>query len=170
MERGEFEELVREHWGLIQSVARRFASGADLADVCQEVVLVAWRRREQLREPSGFGAWVSRIALNLGRAHCRRREGRLGPMLGGDATAPDPAQEVVDRCALEAVLSELSHRERLTLEAHHVLGWPLADISSALDEPVGTTKARLSRARAKLRNELPRAGWMRLGRSEEEQR
>ena len=166
MERAEFENLVREHWSLIQSVARRFASGANLADICQDVVLVAWRRREQLEEPSGFGPWVSLITLNVGRAHCRRREGRLGPMLESDAPAPDPAQEVVDRCALDQVLAELSHRERLTLEAHHVLGWPLADISAALDESLGTTKSRLSRTRSKLRTELPRAGWTRLGRGE----
>ena len=91
-------------------------------------------------------------------------------MQEGTATAPDIAPAVVDRCSVEQALEVLSQRERLTVEAHHVLGWSLFDIAVAFQEPVGTTKSRLSRARAKLRGELRGSGWTRLGRSEEEQR
>ncbi len=154
MDRAEFEQLIREHWPAVVGVARRFDGGADLADLCQDVVLIAWRQREQLREPEGFGPWVRQIALNVGRSHNRRREGRMGPLLEHHAVAPDPAQKVVDQCTVEQALAVLSHRERLTVEAFHLLGWPVADISAAFAEPVGTTKARLSRARAKLRGEL----------------
>jgi RNA polymerase sigma-70 factor (ECF subfamily) len=170
VERARFESLIRQHWPAVRAVASRFATGADAADICQDVVLVAWRRREQLHDEAGFGPWVKRIALNVGRAHSRRREGRLGPMQEGDRPTPDPSQEVVDRCALEQALAELSQRERLTVEAHHVLGWPLADVAAAFGEPLGTTKACLSRARGKLRTELRGLGWTRLGRSEEDQR
>ena len=168
MERAGFESLMREQWPVIRSIARRFDCGSDAADICQDVVLVAWRRREQLHDPSGFGPWVRQIALNVGRAHARRREGRMGPIQEEHAAAPDPAGEVADRCSLEQALSALSQRERLTVEAHHMLGWSLADIASAFQEPLGTTKARLSRARGKLRGELRGLGWTRLGRSDKE--
>jgi len=169
MDRAQFEQHIREHWSAIIGIARRFDGGADLADLCQDVVVVAWRRREQLREPEGFGPWVRQIALNVGRSHSRRREGRMGPLLESHATAPDPAQGVVDQCTVEQALATLSQRERLTVEAHHVLGWSLTDISVAFEEPVGTTKSRLSRARAKLRGELRGYGWTRLGRAEKEE-
>jgi RNA polymerase sigma-70 factor (ECF subfamily) len=168
MERAQFESLVREHWPAVRAVANRFATGAEAADICQDVVLVAWRRREQLEDPVGFGPWLRQIALNVGRAHTRRREGRLGPMQEQAQATPDPSQEVVDRCTVEQALAELSERERLTVEAHHSLGWSLADIAAAFGEPLGTTKARLSRARGKLRRGLRDYGWTRLGRSEEE--
>lgn len=170
MDRSQFEALIRQHWPLVVSLARRFEAGPESADICQEVVLVAWRRREQLRDPAGFAPWVRQITLNVGRAHSRRREGRLGPMEEVRLASPDPAQEVVDRCALDQALARLTERDRLAVEAHHVLGWSVADISAAFQEPVGTTKARLSRARGRLREELRGHGWSRLGRTREEEK
>jgi len=167
VDQAEFERLVRESWPVIAAVARRFDPGPEAADICQEVVLVAWRKREELRDLQAFGPWVRAIALNVGRSHTRRRQTRLGPVESAEGVAPDHAERVVNAQALEEALSQLSKRERLTVEAHHLIGWPLADIAAAFDEPLGTTKARLSRARGKLRRELHRLGWTRLGRTEE---
>jgi RNA polymerase sigma-70 factor (ECF subfamily) len=169
VEREQFERMVRESWPLITAIARRFDPGPEVADICQEVVLIAWRKRDDLRDPEAFGPWVRAIALNVGRSHTRRRQTRLGPAEYEEATAPDHADSVVDGQALEEALSQLSKRERLTVEAHHTIGWPLADIAAAFEEPLGTTKSRLSRARGKLRRELHRLGWTRLGRSEEQE-
>ena len=169
MDRAEFESLVRLSWPAIRSVARRFDPGPEVDDICQDVVLVAWRRRPALSDPSAFGAWVRSIALNVGRAHTRRRQTRLGPATYDVRATPDLAQQVADGDALAQALAGLSERERLTVEAHHVIGWPLGDIAAAFDEPVGTTKARLSRARGKLRRQLRRHGWTRYGRGEEKE-
>jgi RNA polymerase sigma-70 factor (ECF subfamily) len=169
MDRPQFERLLRENWRVILSVARRFGAGPDVDDICQEVVLVAWRRRDVLADPGAFGGWVRAIALNVGRAHTRRRETRLGAAAEEVAADADVAQQVADGDALAAALAALGKRERLTVEAHHVIGWPLGDIAAAFDEPLGTTKARLSRARGKLRRELRRLGWTRYGRSEEKE-
>jgi len=169
MDREQFDKLVRESWPLIVAVARRFDPGPEVADICQDAVLIAWRKREDLRDPEAFGPWVRAIALNVGRSHSRRRQTRMGPAEYVEAAAPDHAQEVVNSQTLADALSQLSKRERLTVEAHHVIGWPLADIAAAFDEPLGTTKARLSRARGKLRRELHRLGWTRLGRSDEKE-
>jgi RNA polymerase sigma-70 factor (ECF subfamily) len=169
MDRAEFERLVRESWPQVTAIARRFDPGPEVADICQEVVLIAWRKREDLQGPEAFGPWVRTIALNVGRSHSRRRQSRMGPVEYAEATAPDHAEQVVDSQALDEALSQLTKRERLTVEAHHVIGWPLADIAAAFEEPLGTTKARLSRARGKLRRELRERGWTRLGRSEEKE-
>ena len=170
MDRAQFESLIRQSWPAIRSVARRFDPGPEVDDICQEVVLVAWRRRDSLHDRSGFGAWVRTIALNVGRAHSRRRQTRLGPVAEDVAGGDDLAQQVADGDSLARALAALNQRERLTVEAHHVIGWPLADIAAAFDEPIGTTKARLSRARGKLRRELRRLGWTRYGRGEEKEK
>jgi RNA polymerase sigma factor (sigma-70 family) len=169
VERADFEKLVRESWPQIVGIARRFDPGPEVADICQEVVLVAWRRLETLRDREAFGPWVRAIALNVGRSHSRGRQTRLGTVESAEGISPDHASQVVDSQALEEALSQLNKRERLTVEAHHVIGWPLADIAAAFAEPLGTTKARLSRARGKLRRELRRLGWTRMGRSEEKE-
>jgi RNA polymerase sigma-70 factor (ECF subfamily) len=169
VDREQFEKLVRESWPLIVAVARRFDPGPEVADICQDVVLIAWRKRDDLRDPEAFGPWVRAIALNVGRSHSRRRQTRMGPVESAEAVTPDHAAHVLNSQSLDDALSQLSKRERLTVEAHHVIGWPLADIAAAFEEPLGTTKSRLSRARGKLRRELRRLGWTRLGRSDEKE-
>jgi RNA polymerase sigma-70 factor (ECF subfamily) len=166
MERAQFEALMRESWPAIRSVARRFDPGPEVDDISQEVVLIAWRRRDALTDVAAFGAWVRAIALNVGRSHARRRETRMGAAYPESARAEDPAAEVLDRQVLGEALATLSKRERLTVEAHHLMGWRLTDIAVAFGEPVGTTKARILRARVKLRGELTRMGWVRNSKDE----
>jgi RNA polymerase sigma-70 factor (ECF subfamily) len=166
VDQAEFETLLRQTWPTIVAVARRFHAGAEVADICQEVVLIAWRRRDTLRDISAFASWVRTIALNVGRSHSRRRQSWVGVLEEQQVSLPDMSEDILNRQAVEDALSALSKRERFTVEAHYVTGWPLSDIAGALGEPVGTTKARLSRARSKLRRELRRVGWNRLGRSE----
>jgi len=166
MDRAQFETLVSESWPAIRAVARRFDPGPEVDDLCQEVVLIAWRRRDTVTHASAFGAWVRAIALNVGRAHARRRETRMGTASAERSTTEDPAERLLDRQLLREALAALSKRERLTVEAHHMMGWALSDIATALQEPVGTTKARLSRARAKLRGQLGRMDRTSLGRRE----
>jgi DNA-directed RNA polymerase specialized sigma24 family protein len=62
MERAQFEALMRESWPVIRSVARRFDPGPEVDDICQEVVLIAWRRRDTLTDVAAFGAWVQASA------------------------------------------------------------------------------------------------------------
>ena len=95
MERAQFESLMRESWPAIRSVARRFDPGPEVDDICQEVVLVAWRR-DALADVAAFGAWVRAIALNVGRSHARRRETRMGTAYAGSARSGCPP---ADRCA-----------------------------------------------------------------------
>lgn len=160
MDRVGFEHLVKEHWNTIRSIARRFGQGVDVDDICQETLVVAWRRRDTVQNTDSFGPWVRAITLNVGRAYTRRRMTTMGPVEIENQPGSDPTGAVLDGDALAKALDSLTERERLTVEAHHVIGWPLAEIAAAFREPLGSTKARLSRARVKLRGELTRMGWM----------
>jgi RNA polymerase sigma-70 factor, ECF subfamily len=160
MDRVEFEQLVKEHWSVIRTIARRFGQGHDIDDICQETLIIAWRRRDTIQNVAGFGPWVRMIALNVGRAHTRRRMTTIGPAEVEALPGNDETKAILDGDALAEALHSLTERERLTVEAHHVIGWPLAEIAAAFEEPLGSTKSRLSRARVKLRGELTRMGWM----------
>ncbi|HZZ97499.1 MAG TPA: sigma factor-like helix-turn-helix DNA-binding protein, partial [Jatrophihabitantaceae bacterium] len=55
---------------------------------------------------------------------------------------------------LRAALGKLSRRQRLAIELHYYLGFPLAEVATLMDCAEGTVKSTLSDARARLRHLL----------------
>jgi RNA polymerase sigma-70 factor, ECF subfamily len=166
----EFEALLREAWPEVRSAVRRFAAGADAEDLAQEVAVRAWERLEQLGDPALFGAWVVRIALNLGRSVLRRqaRVGFCSLHAVQEPTGGDPAPEIAEGDSLARALAALTDAEKRTLSLH-AAGLDSREIAARLAEPTGTVRARLSRTRRKLAAELRRQGWTSLGRHAQEE-
>lgn len=164
----EFEALLSQCWPRVRGIVRRFAVGADGEDLAQEVAVVAWERRGQLRDENAFEGWIAKIALNAGRAHFRRRAAANQCSLhaGMDQAAADPAAEVADRDSLERALAALTEPEQRTVRLR-AAELSTREIAERLGEPEGTTRARLSRSRRKLRARLARYGWTSLGRDVE---
>ncbi len=100
-------------------------------------------------------AWVFRIAANVGRDALRRRRVRAqhsrtvedGLSLVTPAKAPR-------RLALDRALARLDEAHRMVLLLHDVDGYTHGEIAEMLEIAVGTSKARLSRARKTMRVEL----------------
>lgn len=151
----------------VQAVARRFvgASAADVDDVTQDALLLAYRHRDSFRGDSRYHTWLYRIAASAAIAHLRRRRrSRLEPL---DAAA---AQRAIDELAdpgppadaavaaaqvrgqVARALVELSpaYREILTarLEASE------AEVARRLGISVTNVKVRAHRARRQLREKL----------------
>src|SRR5262245_21047580 len=61
-------------------------------DLAQEALLIGWRRRDQLADLTGTGAWLSAIARNLCR-HWRRGAQRAAPYLAVNLPADDLADD-----------------------------------------------------------------------------
>lgn len=165
-----FGELLTRHRLLAYRLARRLlGNAAEAEDVTQEACLQAFLSLSGLRDPERFGAWLAGIALNLARMRLRARRavvsledwdgGRVAPGFTWAETQPSPeaAAEIreLHRCVLHA-LEALPAEQQAVVRLHYLDGLTLAEIGVIAGWPVGTVKARLHRAREKLRAQLLR--------------
>jgi RNA polymerase sigma-70 factor (ECF subfamily) len=143
---------------------RLLAHWADAEDATLSVFLEIWRhrRRVQLHEGSALPS-LSGAATNVCRnaSRSRRRYLRAVTSLPAARAVPDHSEQVAERLGSEArmrgVLSRieaLPEREREVLGLVAWAGLSYKQAAAALDVPVGTVRSRLSRARARLTQEV----------------
>ncbi|MGE0791025.1 MAG: RNA polymerase sigma factor [Sandaracinaceae bacterium] len=131
----------------------------DAQDVVQDAFIKAFDRIDTLSDPSAFGGWIARIAINLARNRLRRR--RLQRMLGlggaaepvdferlaGSGASPEQRAELA---LIAEVLGEVSVDARAAFVLRRVEGWPLAEIADALSMSLATTKRRIDEVETRL--------------------
>ena len=152
-------ELYETHVDRVYRLAYRMAGDEVLAqDITQDTFIRAFDRIHDFRGDSAFGTWLhavgNSVALNTLRKVKRFRaretdldEARLVGSGGGDAE-PD----LRDR--LRRAIDDLPDKYRVVFLMHDVEGFKHREIADTLGMQVGTSKAQLSRARAKLRESL----------------
>ena len=155
---------------------RMLGSLDDAEDAVQETFLRAWRGREGFDGSGLFRAWLYRIASNVCLDMLRRSSHRatvlrsfaevpwLQPYpdrLLAEAAAPtgQPDTAAIERETIElafvAALQVLPPRQRATLIARDVLGWPASQTADLLEMSVAAANSALQRARATMREHLP---------------
>jgi RNA polymerase sigma-70 factor, ECF subfamily len=155
----------------VYSLCQRFLQDRDEADsATQDVFLKAYQAltREDAQELEDPARWVTRIAVNTCLDRLRSRKWqfwRRRPVAEDEqailAMAPSRSPEAEDhyfagqigKRLLEA-LDRLSPRQRVVFCLRHFDEMSLEEISQTLDLDVGTVKAHMFRAVAKLREEL----------------
>lgn len=169
-----FEELVSRHERRIYRLGLTITGSPDDAeDVLQETFLKAFVHLQEFREDARFSTWLVRIAVNEGLMLLRRRrddkwvpvqdpvdeEGAVMPREFAD-WRPNPEQ-VYARAELEDLLlraaRSLPAAFRAVFFLRDVEGLSTEETAQVLGVSVGAVKARLFRARMKLRDELTRA-------------
>ncbi len=161
-----FRRLYNENFDALLGYAlRRTARPEDAADVVADTFLVAWRRRRDV--PPGHQArlWLYGVARRT-LANQRRGEARrtnLGERLGAELAlvVPDLADDVTTHHLLHQALDQLGERDREVLELSEWEGLEPREIAVVLGTSAVAARARLSRARSRLRRELghdPRLG------------
>lgn len=151
--------LYDAHVDRVYRLAFRLAGDAELArDFTQETFIRAFERIATFRGESRLSTWLhaiaTTVALNGLRKVKRFRTREMGieaadGVAGGARTAePDLKSRLRD--AIDA----LPPKYRTVVVMHDMEGYTHEEIAAALDVEVGTSKAQLSRARAKLRESL----------------
>jgi len=166
MEHDGFEEAAREHKDRIFSYAAMMLRDAEEArDVSQEALVRLWRNWPKV-DDRGARTWLLRTTHNLCIDRIRRRKVRsevdgeeLIPLEPDDAPGPGQLAESSELGGIiTAALGSLSEADRSVVVMREVQGMPYDEIAKALNLPIGTLKARLHRARERLRGKLDRAG------------
>ena len=159
-----YDQLVREH----QAIAFRTAyvitgSAADAEEVAQDAFVKAYRARGRFREGAPFRPWLLAIVANEARNRRRSlaRRGRFELHLAEERPSADaaPSPEVAllareERATLLAAIDTLGEEQRQVIACRYLLGLSERETAAALGCRPGTVKSRLSRALARLEEEL----------------
>jgi RNA polymerase sigma-70 factor (ECF subfamily) len=130
-------------------------------EVTQDAFVRVWECLDQFRGDAAFSTWMHSVAVSvvLNRLRKidrhRKRERSLEDVghLGEDRRGPEPG--VRDR--LKAAVDALPEIYRTVFLMYDLEGYPHKEIADALGVAVGTSKARLFRARELLREALGEA-------------
>ena len=150
-----FDALIaRWHGPLWQYIRRMTGSDEDAQDLQQEVWIRAFRGIARLRDGSRLRGWLFGIAHRvlmdrLRHAYATPPMSELDP--ADLVSGPESLDDEADLVALETALGALPAVERDALTLFYLRDLSLAEISEALNVPVGTVKSRLFRARRLLR-------------------
>ena len=152
--------LYDAHVDRVFRLAYRMAGNDDLAqDIVQETFIRAFRQLGTFRGDAALATWLHSITVSValnGLRKVRRLEQReapiddAAPIAAGGARAADP--DLRDRMA--QAIAALPTGYRTVFLMHDVEGFTHEEIGRALGVESGTSKAQLSRARAKLRAAL----------------
>lgn len=140
-------------------LAFRLTGDADLAEDCvQETFVRAFDRLRDWRGDSALAAWLHSVAtsvtLNALRRQRRHRVGRVELTAVAEFSGPvrEPQPDLRER--MRRAIEALPDRYRTVFLLHDVEGYKHEEIGVLVGAPAGTSKARLSRARALLRDAL----------------
>jgi RNA polymerase sigma-70 factor (ECF subfamily) len=162
-----FDEIIRQHQRRVYRVLYLLLKDADAADtLTQECFLRAYKNLGSFRGECRIETWLLRIAVNLARDHGKSRRAAFWKRLlgledakGGETRQfrglqPSPERVLLAREEMEAVWSavaSLSQQQRAIFVLRFAEEMSLPEIAAVLRLSVGTVKAHLFRATAKIR-------------------
>jgi RNA polymerase sigma-70 factor (ECF subfamily) len=164
-DRDAFGELAMRFEPMVYAIAlRRLGNHSEAQELCQEVLVKAMQKIDQLKVPAAFAGWLRSITVRM----AINRQVRRAPVVATEPQALDATCIETDT-PLDAVLAseravqvrgglaQLGDLDRHTLEAFYVRGESLAEMSTSFRAPIGTIKRRLHVARKRLARHLETA-------------
>ena len=148
--------LYDAHADRVYRLVHRMAGDPDLAsDFTQETFIRAFERLEQFRGDASLSTWLHSIAVSValnGMRKVKRIRGRTESIDDTAVVSVEPRGLTPDlKTRLHSAIDALSEKLRPVFVMHDVEGYTHDEIAGSLGIPVGTSKARLFDARAKLR-------------------
>lgn len=143
-----FTRLMQSQLQNMYKAARAILSNdEDVADAVSDTILTCWEKLWQLKNPSYFRTWMTRILINKCKDVIRKQS-------GFSLVEELPEQPVYDtkyeNVEWKDALNSLDEKHRLVMVLYYVEGFNTAEISEMLDMTESTVRSRLSRGREKL--------------------
>ena len=173
-----YQSKVRQLTDIVTRYAPRFrrialrhlSNAADAEDAVQDALLSALTHVHHFRGQAKMSTWLTTIVINSARMKLRRRlasvllvlneaDGQQDFMLDNVVldTRPGPEEACHEREIAETLAhatSRLSPTLRTTFRLRHLDGLSIRETADLLGVPTATVKARLARARMRLRKAI----------------
>jgi RNA polymerase sigma-70 factor, ECF subfamily len=163
-----FRELYERYRTTVYGLAYRYAGSAqDAEDILQETFVKAFKGIRKFGDSGNpnFAAWIKRICLHRCIEHLRKRRRRrtdqttsLSEYHAGLATSDDSPERIAEAALLinkvHQALGALSPRQRIIFDMKYIEHHETPDIAETLGCSESAVKTHLSRAVAKLRDNL----------------
>jgi len=169
---GNLEDAVSRYLPALYSRAYRYVDDPhDAEDAVQDALLSAYKHLDQFKGAARMTTWLTSIVTNSALTKLRRRPRRphfsLDERLADEEgyflsdrladSRPSPESECIQsemHCNLMESMMELSPLLREALQLHYLDGLPTKEVAYILGVPDGTVKARVARARSKLKQQM----------------
>lgn len=127
-------------------------------DLLQESFIRGFNRIDELEEAAAFGAWLKRIAINLGLQEIRKQKRSVELLkldkLEIESEEIDTDWPEIGFDALKAALKSLPEGCQLIFEPYYLEDYSHQEIASELQVSVSTSKSQLHYAKRLLREKL----------------
>ena len=159
----EFYDLTAKP--LFSLAVRILGDASEAEEVIQDVFVQIWKNApsfDPLLGPAFYWALSITRHRSIDRLRARQRRARLAENLENDAATNAPTSagadqdvsEAEDGAVVRATLGTLPAEQRRVIEMAFFGGLSHPQIAQALNEPLGTVKARIRRGLLKLRDSL----------------
>lgn len=158
-DREALERLIAEHEPAVRRLVGRLVGWTDVTDdLVQDVFVRAIEHAGGFRGGSRISTWLTRIAINVARAHHRKRMFRMRfwkqwARGAGESPHVDVAETVEQRQQTQRVVhavQQLKPAEREVIVLHYLEETPIDELAELLELTRGAVEVRLHRARKKL--------------------
>lgn len=160
---GRLQRIDDHHYADLYRCAFRLTGRAcDAEDLVQQTFLIAAQKLHQLRRKRKCRAWLMAVLRNE-FLRTRRKAGAVALsglgleadlIASGSNHSPAADAKQIDSTQLQKALNALTDNYRLILVMHYLEGLSYKQIAAQLEVPLGTVMSRLSRARARLKDQL----------------
>lgn len=134
-------------------------------DITQEVFIKIYRNLSKFRGDSGIYTWIYRITINTIRTHASKEKAVRNKFsfdymedAPDDFWDEDKLIEGIQNSSVISLIQKLPDRYKEVLILYYYQDIRVEDISSIVNEPVGTVKSKLYRGRSMLRDMLIKEG------------
>ncbi len=152
-----FASLVREHQGMVFSLAYHFLHDRALAeDVAQEVFLHLYQNLRSIQSSSHLKFWLRKVASHRCIDQTRGRHPQVSMEEIPEPVGPTPASDPLLSQRLQRLVASLPDRARLVVILRFQEELEYHEIAEVLEMPINTVKSNLQRALEVLRGKLSR--------------
>ena len=167
-------EVIIRHSARFRRIALgHLSNAADAEDAVQDALLSALTHVHQFKGQAKMSTWLTTIVINSARMKLRRRltsvqlavdETDGDQDLGLEHTVSDTRPGPEEACRKREMAETLAHATsrlsptlRTTFQLRDVDGLSIRETANLLGVPTGTIKARLARARVRLREAMSKS-------------
>jgi RNA polymerase sigma-70 factor, ECF subfamily len=144
-----FTRLIKELETYLYKVSTSMmGSDQEGLDATQEALIKAYLSLPSLKEPKYFKTWLTRILIRECSKLKRNQNKVVNLHEVIEKTGKSHHQE--EHLDLKEAINALEEECRIAVVLYYIQDLPLKEVAAILEQPEGTIKSRLSRARKKL--------------------